>query len=117
MRTQLWTCGFEPHVFKKNAANQKTKGVDIQLTNDMLSHAFRDNYDSAVLIAGDGDYVPLVQEVKRLGKRVHVHFIDACSNPDLKLAADEFTGLTKIILVWAQQTAAAQSAPTPYEGR
>jgi len=27
------------------------------LTKDMLSHAFRDNYEVAVLVAGDGDYV------------------------------------------------------------
>ena len=33
---------------------------------------FEDHYDVAVLIAGDGDYVPLVEEVKSLGKVVYV---------------------------------------------
>jgi len=67
-RNALRHIGFEPHVFKKTRTDQKAKGVDIELTKDMLSHAFRQNYEAAVLVAGDGDYVPLVEEVKRLGK-------------------------------------------------
>jgi len=44
------------------------------------------------LIAGDGDYVPLVEEVKHLGKRVLVIFFseDSGLSPALKLAADDF---------------------------
>ena len=30
----------------------------------------------AVLVAGDGDYVPLITEVKRLGKVVYVVFFN-----------------------------------------
>ena len=61
-----------------------SKGVDIALTCDMLSHASHDNYDVAVLIAGDGDYVPLVDEVKRLGKLVHLVFFQSTGlNPKL----------------------------------
>ena len=44
----------------------RAKGVDIALTKDLLSHAFLDNYDAVVLVAGDGDYVPVVEELKRL---------------------------------------------------
>src|SRR3954453_11123854 len=58
----LWNLGFSPAVFKKDRRDQKAKGVDIALTKDMLSHAYLNNYDCAVLIAGDGDYVPLVEE-------------------------------------------------------
>ncbi|MGD0310008.1 MAG: NYN domain-containing protein, partial [Acidobacteriota bacterium] len=55
VRTDLWTLEFQPEVFKKTARDQKAKGVDISLTKDMLSHAFLDNYDIAVLVAGDGE--------------------------------------------------------------
>ena len=65
----LWTLGFNPAVFKKSRGEQKAKGVDIALTKDS-SNAFRDNYYAAVLVAGDGDYVPLVKEVKSLGEVV-----------------------------------------------
>jgi uncharacterized LabA/DUF88 family protein len=72
VRKQISGLGFNPVVFKRDSDQKKAKGVDIALTKDMLSHAFRDNYQIAVLVAGDGDYVPLVEEVKRLGKLVDV---------------------------------------------
>jgi len=48
------------------------KGVDIMLTTDLLTHSFKNNYDSAVLVAGDSDYVGAVQAVKDNGKNVEV---------------------------------------------
>ena len=90
VKEALWAMGFQPEVFKKIRPEQKAKGVDIALTKDMLSHAFLGNYEVALLVAGDGDYVPLVEEVKRLGKRVHLCFFDRGSGlcQDLKLASD-----------------------------
>jgi uncharacterized LabA/DUF88 family protein len=87
---ELQKIGFNPIVISKRKG-QRAKGVDISLTKDMLLQAFLDNYDIAVLVAGDGDYVPLVDEVKRLGKYVVVAFFDPSGlNPALKRAADEF---------------------------
>jgi uncharacterized LabA/DUF88 family protein len=42
------------------------------LTTDLLTHSFKNNYDSAVLVAGDSDYVGAVQAVKDNGKNVEV---------------------------------------------
>ncbi len=70
IRRKLWDIGFQPTVFKKPKNRVGSKGVDIALATDLLSNAYRNNYDAAVLVAGDGDYVPLVGEVKRLGKVV-----------------------------------------------
>ena len=93
IRQRLFDIGFHPEVFKKTQG--KSKGVDIMLCKDMLAHAFRDNYDTAVLVAGDGDYEPLVDEVKRIGKNVIVAFFEDPAaksglNPRLKLASDFF---------------------------
>jgi uncharacterized LabA/DUF88 family protein len=44
----------QPHVFRRESKERKSKGVDITLTKDLLVNAFQDNYDVAVLIAGDG---------------------------------------------------------------
>lgn len=96
VRRRLWELGFTPEVFKRGADQQKSKGVDIALCKDVLSHAFQDHYDAAVLIAGDGDYVPLVEEVKRLGKLVYVWFFaQEGLNPALRLAADRFFDLSE----------------------
>ncbi len=48
------------------------KGVDVQLTTDLLTHAFKNNYDVSVLIAGDTDFVGALQAVKDNGKNVEV---------------------------------------------
>ncbi len=48
------------------------KGVDVQLATDLLTHSFKNNYDVAVLVAGDNDYVGALQAVKDNGKHVEV---------------------------------------------
>ena len=48
------------------------KGVDIQLATDMVTHSFKNNYDVAVLVASDTDYVGALQSVKDNGKHVEV---------------------------------------------
>ncbi|MGH2561442.1 MAG: NYN domain-containing protein [Thermomicrobiales bacterium] len=106
-RSALWNLGFTPEVFHKQRG-KKAKAVDIALTKDVLSNAFLNNYDILVLMAGDGDYVPLVHEVKRLGKNVFIaHFEspDAGLHPELKLAADRFVAMDDFLLrVWARQS-------------
>lgn len=48
------------------------KGTDVQLTADMLTHSFKNNYDVAILVAGDTDFVSALQAVKDNGKNVEV---------------------------------------------
>lgn len=56
--------GFEaPRVFHRDR-NRGSKQVDITLTTEMLTHAHRRHYATAILIAGDADYCPLVRAVK-----------------------------------------------------
>jgi len=90
---------FDPQVFKKTS-QARSKGIDITLTKDMLSHAFLDHYQDAVLVAGDGDYIRLVDQVKRLGKRVYVAFFTGDKlglSEDLRMAADSFVDLTPVL--------------------
>jgi hypothetical protein len=90
VRDSLFKFGFTPTVVKKEKG-QKAKGVDISLTKDMLLQAFLGNYDIAVLVTGDADFIPLVEEVKRLGRRVVVSFFEKSGlNPQLRIAGDEF---------------------------
>ena len=48
------------------------KRVDTRLVADMIHHAAVDSYDAAVLLSGDQDFVPAVEAVNALGKRVYV---------------------------------------------
>jgi uncharacterized LabA/DUF88 family protein len=70
----LRNIGFAPNVFKKPSSDRKSKGVDIALATDMLTHAFQNHLDVAILLGGDADYCPLVNRVKSLGKQVWVWF-------------------------------------------
>lgn len=64
--------------------------MDIALTTDFLWNAFQDNYDVAVLFAGDGDYVPMANAVKRLGKVVYLAFFYTSGLASaLRLTSDE----------------------------
>ncbi len=89
---KLHDFGFHPRVFHKKGGD-KAKGVDITLTTDMLVHGFRGHYEIAVLVSGDGDYVPVVEELQRMGRIVVVSFFqqEGCGlNPKLRLASDDF---------------------------
>jgi uncharacterized LabA/DUF88 family protein len=49
-----------------------SKGEDILLACDMVKGAYLNHYDIAVLISGDGDFTPAVQQVLDAGKQVSV---------------------------------------------
>jgi uncharacterized LabA/DUF88 family protein len=80
---------FEPVLLKK-VKNKPEKGVDIELTKEMLVNAFNNNYDVAILFAGDEDYVNLVKEVKRYGTIIIGSFFETGLSPLLKRTFDYF---------------------------
>jgi uncharacterized LabA/DUF88 family protein len=56
----------------------------------MLVNAFNQNFDIGFLIAGDEDYVGLVNEVKRYGPIVRGAFFEHGLSEELRLACDSF---------------------------
>jgi len=97
LREYLRKNGFEPVLFQRR--NKREKGVDIALTKEMLVNAFNQNFDIAILVAGDEDYVELVKEVKRYGPQVYGTYFqsDQGLSDNLRLACDDFQYLkTKI---------------------
>lgn len=79
-----------PIVFNKSGRSTKAKGVDIQMTVDILTHVHRDNIDTVLLLSGDGDYIPVIQEVLRCGKQCYVSAFSDGLHHDLPLIADQF---------------------------
>jgi hypothetical protein len=97
-RATIHRVGFDPRIFKKEKKTRPTKAVDISLATEMLGHAHLDHFDVGVLLAGDGDYVPLVEAVKRLGKRVWVGFFDQYAARELQLVPDLYFTITDDLL-------------------
>jgi uncharacterized LabA/DUF88 family protein len=104
-RLALRSLGFEPRLFRR--ARGRSKAVDVALTTDVLVLAAEGRYEVAVIFAGDGDYVPLVEAVKRMGRHVVVGFFEGDGlNPELRIAADEFVDLTQhFVRSWAADKA------------
>lgn len=89
------------------------KGVDVQLATDMLTHAFKNNYDTAILVAGDNDFVPSLQAVKDMGKHIEVAlFGKEETSQELRRVADKILPITPKLLTecWKQLK---QLAPKP----
>jgi uncharacterized LabA/DUF88 family protein len=71
------------------------KGVDILIATDMLTGALRDCYDTAILVSGDGDFAPVLDEIKRAGKQVENACFQSSRSDALVNAADLFIELSK----------------------
>ena len=97
LEDKLRRLGIEaPRVFPKQR-NRRAKRVDISLATDMLTHAHRKNYDIAILVAGDEDYVPLVEAVKNEGHRVALWFLENGLSPVLQASADHYWNLGELL--------------------
>lgn len=68
----------------------KQKAVDTLLATHMVVHACRNNYEVGVLVSGDADFIPVVQEVQRCGKTVAVVAEPRSASDDLVRSADRF---------------------------
>ena len=64
------------------------KGDDIYLSTDMVSLAYENIYDTAVLVSGDGDFVPAIKRVQKLGKKVENAYFRVSSSNFLKKVCD-----------------------------
>ena len=73
------------------------KGVDVALVIDLLSMAYRNAYDVAIVVSGDKDFEGAIEEVKRLGKRIELASFDHVVSEDLKMMADKYISLSEMI--------------------
>lgn len=64
----------------------------------MLTNAHRDNYDHVVLVAGDEDFLPVVEAVQYEGKRVTLWFVQNGLSQKLQSRADYFYDLGANVL-------------------
>lgn len=68
--------------------------LDVELALNLV--AFADQYDTAVLVSGDGDFTSAVKQVQQQGKKVEVVSIRDHASNDLRKAADRFISLKTI---------------------
>ena len=74
------------------------KEDDINMAVDMVEGACEDEYDVAIVVSGDGDFVPAVKAVQRKNKVVQNIYFERSSSRNLKSHCDSSLELTKPIL-------------------
>jgi len=74
------------------------KGDDIHLAVDMVKDAYKNHFDTAILVSGDGDFFPAVNALKEKGKKVENIYFKPSSSSHLKHISTSSFRLTKEIL-------------------
>jgi len=74
------------------------KEDDIHMAADMIKGAFKDFYDGAILVSGDGDFVPAVKIVREEGKKVENIYFKKSASTNLRKNCDAPFILRKEVL-------------------
>jgi hypothetical protein len=96
------------NLLKESNVIEKAKGVDIGLAVRLLEDAYHNNFDWVYLFTSDVDYLPVIQAIRRLGKRVQVFGFKngIATNSPLLHVPDEFIDLQPVIeKLWRPSTA------------
>ena len=73
----------------------QVKEDDIHLAVDMVKLAYNDAYDTAILVSSDWDFIPAIQAVKEIGKKVENIGFETKFSWHLKQECDRFKQLSK----------------------
>jgi uncharacterized LabA/DUF88 family protein len=119
VRTIIRECEFEPHVVqekkqlsdqranvrKQSSLIEKAKGVDIALACRMLEDSYADNFDSCYLLTSDVDFLPVIEAVRRRGKRVLVlgYRQGLAERSPFEYVPDKFFDLEKTLREWYER--------------
>lgn len=70
IHTQQFVTIRQGHLVVAEKETPRQKGVDVLMAIDMLTAAFERQYNWAVLVAGDSDFLELVKAVKQTGANI-----------------------------------------------
>lgn len=74
------------------------KGTDINIATQMLTKAFNNSLDVAILLSGDSDYIPVLKQLRNLGKCVILYYVEGQNINKLKPYVDKYVCINKIFL-------------------
>ena len=74
------------------------KEDDIHMAGDMIKGAFKNTYGAAILVSGDGDFVPAVKIVQEEEKKIENIYFKKIASTNLKQHCDKSFMLRKEVL-------------------
>jgi uncharacterized LabA/DUF88 family protein len=95
-------------IWKQRGGTMVEKGVDVMLAVDLVTRAYRDQYDTAIIVSGDADFFPALQAAKDVGKHVEVAAFDTNISSEAARVADVHIKLTKTFFTGLWMTRAQQ---------
>jgi len=90
-------CNMRKIIKSKGKSEFTVKGDDIHLATDMISLAYENIYDTAILVSGDGDFVPMIKKVQKLGKNIENAYFKVSRSNYLKKVCDSSICLDSFI--------------------
>lgn len=90
----------------------RQKGVDVYIASDLLSLAFENAYDIAMLVSGDSDFIEVIDKVRERGKLVFLASFENGKSYDLQKSCDGFISLDKILSASSPAVSAKSLKPT-----
>lgn len=95
---QQWHDGFLVHTKMGTVAGDSFKcNCDVEMTIDILRTAHTVKPDIIALCSGDGDFVPLVLELRKMGIRVEVASFESTVSTQLKRSCSGFISLDQYL--------------------
>ncbi len=79
---------------KKGNTTFIQKGVDTYFAIDLVKLSLRETIKTAILIAGDSDFVPAIKEAKEQGVVVKTYYYPGTVHSTLQQASDEMIEIT-----------------------
>ena len=73
----------------KSMTYYEEKGVDICIAVDIVSLAYMNYYDTAILVSGDGDFVPAIKGAQDKGKKIITAYFKSSEWYHLKRSSDK----------------------------
>ncbi len=83
-------------VERNSVEGREQKEVDVAMACEMVVHALKDNYDVAIVISGDRDFVPALQHVQAAGKIVELAAFRTSASEELRRTADKYIELESL---------------------
>ncbi|MBU4308500.1 MAG: NYN domain-containing protein [Nanoarchaeota archaeon] len=90
-------CKLRKHKRKNGNYVFDVKGDDVHLTVDLVSGAYENLYDSAIIVSGDEDFVPAIKKVQKLGKKIINAYFKSSSSASLKKTCDDFIYMNDLV--------------------
>ena len=83
---------------------REQKEVDVAMACRMLRHALNDDFDTAIVVSGDRDFVPAIEMMQEAGKTVEAASFSQCKSRAIERAADICHNLSSMPIMKVIQT-------------